>query len=233
MLAGVDGIKSGWIAAILHEDGTTEVKTFPSFQLLKDDKTLASIVIDIPIGLPDYGARVCDLEARRRLGQLRGSSVFPAPIRPMLIAHDWKDACRIRLERENKKCSKQVVAILPKIREVDELMTGDLQKRIREGHPEVSFFIMNRERPVASRKKTTRGKLERLTLLVPHFPDIERNLQGKPRAVWVDILDAYANCHQRVEIISARSNTGWRWPHHGNPGVAVPEIVRHFTSYQV
>ena len=192
MLAGVDGIRSGWIAAILCEDGTTEVKTFPTFRLLEDDKTLAPIVIDIPIGLPDYGARFCDLEARRRLGKFRGSSVFPAPIRSMLIAHDWEDACRIRFEREGKKCSKQVVAILSKIREVDETMTGDLQKRMREGHPEMSFFMMNCERPVASRKKTTQGKLERLTLLAPSFPDIERNLQGNPRGVWVDILDAYA-----------------------------------------
>lgn len=192
MLAGVDGIRNGWIAAILREDGSTEVQTFPTFRSLNEDTTLASIVIDIPIGLPDYGARACDQEARRSLGQPRGSSVFPAPIRSMLTAHDWEDACRIRWEREGKKCSKQVAAILPKIREVDGAMTRDLQKRIREGHPEVSFFMMNRERPVVSGKKTRLGKSERLALLVPCFPDIKRNLQVKPRALWVDILDAYA-----------------------------------------
>lgn len=192
MLAGVDGIKNGWVAAILREDGSTEVHTFPSFRSLIEDTTLASIVIDIPIGLPDYGARACDLEARRCIGQSRRSSVFPAPIRSMLTAHDWKDACCIRWDREGKKCSKQVAAILPKIREVDSAMTRDLQKRIREGHPEVSFFMINRERPMTSKKKTTRGKSERLALLVPCFPDIEKNLQVKPRALWVDILDAYA-----------------------------------------
>lgn len=192
MLAGVDGIKNGWIAAILHEDGSTEVLTFPTFRSLKEDTTLASIVIDIPIGLPDYGARACDQEARRLLGQPRRSSVFPAPIRSMLTAHDWEDACRIRWEREGKKCSKQVAAILPKIREVDGAMTRDLQKRIREGHPEVSFFMMNRGRPLAAGKKTSQGKSERLALLVPCFSDIKKNLQVKPRALWIDILDAYA-----------------------------------------
>lgn len=192
MLAGVDGIRNGWIAAILREDGSTEVQTFPTFRSLKEDMTLVSIVIDIPIGLPDYGARACDQEARRCLGQPRRSSVFPAPIRSMLTAHDWKDACRIRWEREGKKCSMQVADILPKIREVDGAMTGDLQNRIREGHPEVSFFMMNRERPVTFKKKTTQGKSERLALLVPFFPDIKRNLQVKPRFLWVDILDAYA-----------------------------------------
>ena len=192
MLAGADGIRNGWIAAILREDGSTEVQTFTSFLSLKEDTTLESIVIDIPIGLPDDGARACDQEARRCLGQSRRSSVFPAPIRSMLTAHDWKDACRIRWEREGKKCAKQVAAILPKIREVDGAMTRDLQKRIREGHPEMSFFMMNRERPVASKKKTRQGQLERLALLVPCFPDIEKNLQVKPRALRVDILDAYA-----------------------------------------
>jgi len=68
MLAGVDGIRNGWIAAILREGGSTEVKTFPTFRSLEDENSLASIVIDIPIGLPDYGARACDQETRKRLG---------------------------------------------------------------------------------------------------------------------------------------------------------------------
>lgn len=207
MLAGVDGIKNGWVAAILRKNGSTEVHTFPSFRSLIEDTTLASIVIDIPIGLPDYGARACDQEARKCLGQSRGSSVFPSPIRSMLTAHDWKDACRIRWEREGKKCSKQVAAILPKIREVDSTMTRDFQARIREGHPEVSFFMMNHERPVTSKKKTRQGKLDRLALLVPCFPDIEKNLQIQPRNLWVDILDAYACLWTATRIASSQSKS--------------------------
>lgn len=206
MLAGVDGTKSGWIAAILREDGNTEVRIFPNFLSLKGDITLATIVIDIPIGLPDFGARACDQEARMRLGHPRGSSVFPAPIRSMLPARDWEDACRIRWEREGKKCSKQVAAFLHKIREVDGMMTAELQMRIREGHPEVSFFMMNREKPVNSKKKTRVGRLERLTLLVPSFPDIETNLEGRPKAVWVDILDAYACLWTAKRIANNESN---------------------------
>lgn len=206
MLAGVDGIKDGWIAAILREDGSTEVQTFHTFQSLVNT-TLATIVIDIPIGLPDYGARACDQEARTCLGQSRRSSVFPAPIRSMLAAHDWEDACRIRWNREGKKCSKQVAAILHKIREVDSAMTGDLQKRIREGHPEVSFFMMNHARPMAYKKKTMLGKSERLALLVPFFPDIENNLQFKPRALWVDILDAYSCLWTAKRIASNKSKS--------------------------
>lgn len=192
MLAGVDGYKNGWIAAILDDTGRTEVKAYCNFKSLQDDTSLSLIVIDIPIGLPEIGARACDEEARKCLGRLRASSVFPAPIRAMLLARDWEDACRLRTERDGKRCSKQVAAILPKVREVNEAMTAYLQRRIREGHPEVSFFTMNRERPVTSKKKTTQGISERLALLVPFFPDIRRNLQVSPRILWVDILDAYA-----------------------------------------
>ncbi len=191
MLEGVDGYKNGWIAVFLHDDGSTQVKTFPTFRLLQDDTSLALVVIDIPIGLPDYGARVCDQETRKCLGRPRGSSVFPAPIRSMLVAHDWEDACHSRFEREGKKCSKQVAAILPKIREVDEAMTGDLQQRIREGHPEISFAMMNDGRPMTFPKKTKEGQSERLDLLVPYFPDIQRHLQAV-RGASVDILDAYS-----------------------------------------
>lgn len=207
MLAGVDGIRNGWIAAILREDDSTEVKRFPTFRSLKDENSLVLIVIVIPIGLPDHGARACDQETRKLLGQPRGSSVFPAPIRSMLKAHNWEDACRIRLKQEGKKCSRQVVGILPKIREVDEAMTGDLQRRIREGHPEVSFFMMNRKRPVTSPKKTKRGQLERLALLVPYFPDIERNLQSEPKAVSVDILDAYVCLWTAKRIATKQSKS--------------------------
>ena len=206
MLAGVDGYKNGWIAVISHGDGSAEVKRFPTFRSLQNDHSLALIVIDIPIGLPDYGARVCDQETRKFIGQPRGSSVFPAPIRSMLVALDWEDACRIRFEREGKKCSKQVAAILPKIREVDKAMTGDLQQRIREGHPEISFAMMNGGRPMTFPKKTKKGQSERLDLLASYFSNIKKHLQTVPGAS-VDVLDAYACLWTAQRVATNRSKS--------------------------
>lgn len=191
MLAGVDGYKNGWVAAVDFEDGSTRVKTYPNFGALLEDRSLTLIVVDIPIGLPEEGARRCDREARRFLRQGRGSCVFPAPIRAMLKANDWGEACQARMEREGKKCSMQVVAIIPKIREANEAMTPELQLRVREGHPEVSFAMMNEERPMRSRKMTKQGKLDRIQLLVGSFPDLAAHLRTVPGAS-SDILDAYA-----------------------------------------
>jgi predicted RNase H-like nuclease len=86
MLAGIDGDKNGWIAAIEVRPGETVVRAYPNFRSILDDSSLTLVVIDIPIGLLDHGARTCDVEARRLLGRDRGSSVFPSPIRTMLDA---------------------------------------------------------------------------------------------------------------------------------------------------
>ena len=109
----------------------------------------------------------------------------------MLAANNWEDACRIRFEIEGKKCSKQTAGILPKIREVDAEMTPQLQRRIREGHPEVSFAMMNNRRPMTFSKKTQQGKDDRRALLAHHFPDLTDHLTEIPGAI-IDILDAYA-----------------------------------------
>jgi predicted RNase H-like nuclease len=80
MIAGVDGYKHGWVAAMEVGGGATRVATFGSFSALLTQKDLCLIVIDIPIGLLQSGSRTCDQEARKVLGFPRRSSVFPAPV---------------------------------------------------------------------------------------------------------------------------------------------------------
>ena len=191
MLAGIDGYKNGWVAAIELRPGETVVRAYPHFRSILGDSSLTLIVIDIPIGLLDHGARTCDVEARRLLGRPRGSSVFPSPIRTMLDARTWEEACRRRVEEEGKKCSKQVAGILPKIREVDEEMTPVMQHRICEGHPELCFAMMNQGKPMSFNKRMKEGQEERLRLLLCHFPVTPMQLRGVSGAR-ADILDAYA-----------------------------------------
>ena len=191
MIAGVDGYKHGWIAAVDLGNGKTAVRTYASFNALVEDTELTQIAIDIPIGLLERGARACDREARRVLGRRQASSVFPAPIRAMLTARSWKAACRILFQAERKQCSKQLWNILPKIREVDARMNRELQDRIREVHPEVSFALMNGGKTMTSRKTTPAGRAERLRLLKRHFKDLRSHL-GDVGGARTDIIDAYA-----------------------------------------
>lgn len=128
------------------------------------------LAIDIPIGLLDRGARACDEVARRRLGERR-SSVFPAPIRPVLDAKDHADANRIRREVEGKGMSKQAFEIVRKVKAVDGFMrSGAAGARIvREVHPEVCFFELAGGRPMTSGKKSEAGRRERVAHLAGAF----------------------------------------------------------------
>jgi predicted RNase H-like nuclease len=155
------------------------------------------IGIDIPIGLTDCGPRDCDREARRVLGRPRASSVFPAPIRAVLAARSWEEACAIRRRVEGKRMSKQAWGIVGKVREVDgELRArARLRQRVREVHPEVSFQAWNGA-PMRSKKRSRRGYEERRRLVDQYFgPAAYQAVRDQFRVKDVghdDIFDAFA-----------------------------------------
>src|SRR6185295_8826152 len=128
----------------------------------------ALAAIDIPIGLPDSGAREADSAARKFVGP-RASSVFPCPIRPALAAASWQEACAITYQHNGHRISKQTFAILPKIRAVDEkVRSTDLKQRLFEVHPEVSFASWQGS-PTLYAKKDVRGHEQRRALITGHF----------------------------------------------------------------
>lgn len=150
------------------------------------------IGIDIPIGLPLKGARACDIAARRLLGKPRSSSVFPAPVRATLVAENYEQACILSTSAHGKSMSRQAFEIIGKIREVDDLMTPDLQTWVFEVHPEVSFYNLNGRCPLKHSKHVREGRDERICLLRPHFPVIKEHLTELKRAKIGedDLLDA-------------------------------------------
>jgi predicted RNase H-like nuclease len=190
MIAGVDGCKDKWIAVVEMADGRTEIRKPCTFQQLRDDRELDLVVIDVPIGLVDQGARQADALARRFLDR-RGCCVFPAPIRPVLACRTWEDACRKRFEVENKKMSKQQFGILSKVAEVDHALRQGNIDRFYEGHPEISFAWMNNKLPISKGKKTSEGKKRRTELVSIHFSDAGARMDDYQHHR-EDVLDAYA-----------------------------------------
>lgn len=195
-LAGVDGCKGGWVAV----EGQPGGKAVSCRRVARLTELLAStpdiIAVDVPIGLLDTGARKCDREARRILGPRR-NSVFPAPLRPMLQANSHAEASAIRSQIEHKRVSIQAWGIIPKIREADELLTENpsRQEMVREVHPEVSFYFMNFERPMAHAKKKAAGKDERLALLRKSYGELIDDILDERANLgceYDDIIDAFA-----------------------------------------
>jgi predicted RNase H-like nuclease len=199
LVCGVDGCISGWV--VISKDIDTGAI---SWRLCKTTRAIVEIepeplviAIDIPIGLPDRGPRACDHAARKLLGPGRASSVFPAPIRPVLSAGSYGEAGQIRLQIEGKKMSRQSWLITRKIREVDDLLRQDLslQARVHEVHPEICFYFLAGKRPLRNRKKSIEGQSERIALLEPIFDHwlADALAQRKHLASAVDdVLDAFA-----------------------------------------
>src|SRR5262245_8235721 len=190
-LAGVDGCRTGWVAAIDRGDGRTRVQWFAEFVHILECAELAIVAVDIPIGLLQRSPRACDVLARKLLGPRRGSSVFPAPIRAMLESATWEEACAIRAASEGKRCSRQAFLILAKIRSVDRAMTPEAQARVVEVHPEVCFATMTGEGPIAMPKRSAPGRRERERRLGKFFPDLHEHAHRRPGAQPDDVLDAY------------------------------------------
>lgn len=156
ILCGADGCKKGWVLAI-HDlaSGDTHARRASSIGDIFDSiHDLAVLAIDVPIGLPDAGPRACDIEARAMLGRPRGSSVFPAPIRPMLSATSYPDACSIGRRCDGRGLPVQCWHIVPKIREVDTFLreSAGARSRTREIHPEISFMLLA-DRPMSYAKR--------------------------------------------------------------------------------
>ena len=171
----------------------SEISVVRTFQdLLARTESCAAVGVDIPIGLSDDKSRQADVRAREVLRPLRASSVFPAPVRAVLTATSYEEACALSFGACGKKISKQTYAILPKIREADGAMTPELQKRVVEVHPEVSFCSLNKMQPLAHSKKSPAGAQKRERLLAKLFED-DLACRAVRDGVWLeDFFDACA-----------------------------------------
>lgn len=191
-VAGIDGCRGGWVGFKVDLEffsTSVELIDLPSILRNRPDG-LAILAIDIPIGLLD-GPRACDKAARKLLGRKRGSSVFAPPCRAALSATNHAAASATNLRITGRGLSQQAWSIAPKIKQVDDAVTPEHQKWVFEVHPEVCFWALAGEHPMKHRKKTKAGVSERLDLLRPVFPDIERHLQNRPAKVGKDdLLDA-------------------------------------------
>lgn len=164
-LAGVDGCPAGWVAALAlwdpnHGLGRLRFILCPHFEAVLNLSPAPHIIaIDVPIGLldtPQPGGRDCDRLARRLLRR-RASSVFSPPSRAVLQATHYDQV-------RGHGMSRQAFGILPKIREVDSLITPAHQSTVYEAHPELAFMHLSAA-PVQGNKKTAAGRETRLQAL--------------------------------------------------------------------
>lgn len=221
-VAGVDGCKAGWLVVIVEATKQSSQLNAPYLfkwkslsvastftEVLSKTSDCKLVCVDIPIGLSDTGPRNCDIAARKLLSGQRASSVFPAPIRPSLSANDYETATKISFERSGKKLSRQSFALLEKIRQVDDLMTPQLQQRIREIHPEISFWALNSQKAVQQNKKTVPGQAQRHQLLQQIFIDMDNILSKSAASAYAmdDAFDALVAAWTAARTVLGKAKT--------------------------
>jgi predicted RNase H-like nuclease len=167
---GIDGCRAGWFCVMLDEGDIGSCCVAPDAHAVAGLVVAAdSVLIDIPIGLPDSGpdGRLCDREARQRLGRGRASSVFSAPARRTLAATSYLAALELNRQATGRGLSKQAWNIVPKIREIDTLLCDNSTLRgvLRECHPELCFWALNGKQAMHYNKKRREGQQERLRVL--------------------------------------------------------------------
>jgi predicted RNase H-like nuclease len=133
---GVDWASGCWV--VVATDGyNVEITTEPSIlNVWCRHRQADSILVDIPIGLPETSPRACDERAKEFLANRR-SSVFAVPCRDAVETRDY-DRAR---EKNGGKLGSQSWGLIPRIREVDTFLSihSEAEDSIYESHPEVCY----------------------------------------------------------------------------------------------
>jgi predicted RNase H-like nuclease len=169
-ILGVDGARGGWSGALTQiDDVLGDGVLWLTFSTIREAVALDVdvIAIDMPIGLPRFGRRLCDVLAKRVLGRAH-SRVFFAPPRDVLDASSYDDAAtRHRAHTDGFGLSMQTWHIVNKIREVDAVADDP---RLVEAHPELSFARLADEVLVSKHKPE--GRAVRLGALGRRWPGL-------------------------------------------------------------
>lgn len=197
---GIDGCKAGWLYFRFDGEAVSFGCAPTLAEILGGVTAEDCVLIDMPVGLLESGKseRSCDLEARAALQPGRGSSVFPVPCRQALKAASYAEASATNERVLGRKLSKQSWALVPKIRELDDLLASSETARaaLRETHPEVCFWGLAGA-PMAYAKQTRDGFLDRMSLLKLVEPTAEEMIaaafliHGGFDAARDDVVDAF------------------------------------------
>lgn len=192
---GLDSCKTGWIAVAIDDNGYVDAFVAPTIAdaeaVGRERWGVQTAVVDIPIGLPDRGPRLADVEARAFI-KPRQSSVFSTPVRAAVAAATYDEARAASIAATGgKSLSKQARAITERVRDVDRYVAS-AAVRLLEGHPEVGFRAMAGT-PIEHYKKTFPGAMMRRELLASEGIDLPVNLESSLKgAATDDVHDAAA-----------------------------------------
>jgi predicted RNase H-like nuclease len=215
---GLDGFSRGWVAVVL--DGDEQAISFHPDVASALFGRFDRAGIDIPIGMTEDGERACDLLAREKL-RPHASRVFTGARR--WLWQEFRDPDKANneaLRRGEKRVSRQLWHLGPKIMEVDAFLRAHRERDVHEVHPELVFLRLNGNRPLSPKKSDEGDALRRRLLKREGFRDIDLWLTearigtGAKRD---DVLDACAVASAAREPAGSLPNDAPQLDTYGSP----------------
>jgi predicted RNase H-like nuclease len=180
VIAAVTPCPGGWLVASAKLQGTTfapeDARVLSKFsEVFEERPQFEVIALNAPVGYPDAPdeLRACDAVARRLLGR-RSMTVRRTPTRGTV------ETGLVRLDEHLDAIS---LVLLARYGEVNTEMLPYRQRTVYEAHPELSFFVINGDKPLVRSKKTEEGIHERRVLLEKRIPGVKRILDTSLRGV--------------------------------------------------
>ena len=180
VVAAVTPCPGGWLVVSAKLQGATfapeEPRVLSKFsEVFEERPQFEVIALNAPVGYPDDPdePRTCDVVARGMLGR-RSMTVRRTPTRGTV------ETGLVRLDEHLDAIS---LTLLGRYGEVNAEMLPYRQRTVYEAHPELSFFVINGDRPLVGSKKTDEGIAERRVLLEKRIPGIKRVLDAEIKGV--------------------------------------------------
>ena len=192
---GVDWMKGKWLAVELRND-IARYNTFDNIkEVCEKYENVDSILIDVPIGLPESSEQAKDRPDKFARAYLknahRKSSIFPVPFRQMVYAENQKEFWNIAKSLD-AKTTPQSYAIIKCIRQVDEFLQNNpkWKNKLLESHPECAFQALNYGEGLEFSKHTDEGIELRTKILSKYVKNVKALLMMTPKEAREDVLDA-------------------------------------------
>jgi predicted RNase H-like nuclease len=180
----------GWLVAPAKVHAATfapeDPRVYEKFsEALDEHPSFEVIALNAPIGFPDTPneLRSCERDARAMLGR-RAITVRRTPTRETL---------ETGLPSTDEHLDAVALVLLPRHCEVASEMLPYRQRTIYEAHPELSFLVLNGDKPLLHSKRSPEGMEERRSVLTKRVPGILRVLDAElPGVTPAHLMDVAA-----------------------------------------
>jgi len=185
MLGGVVPCPGGWLVLPARLAAVTVIVEEPMVlntlvEVLDFKPRFEAAAIFAPVGFEDEPIgpyRPCDAEARQMVGWPRLAAIKPIPSRAALRAKTREEARELEPWLTNDDFRRWKW-----IREAEQEFQPFHQRNWFAAHPDLSFYVLNGDKPITSSPYQTDGVYERLNLIKSKLPGVEDAVTATPPA---------------------------------------------------